>query len=164
MKFSRYKQSNKVFVAFPLDSHVLRTSLITGIRRIPSTQIKHNLACASALACPRFSCRGNPPYYFRGDGEIRTHDPLLARQVLSQLSYTPIPKVWNVVHVARKTIRNQRFLIRFPFYIVTSSLSYMPFPSYTLSSMYRHELLYQMLATTYSPTSSPMQYHRPLKS
>ena len=25
-----------------------------------------------------------------GDGEIRTHDPLLARQVLSQLSYTPI--------------------------------------------------------------------------
>ena len=28
-----------------------------------------------------------------GDGEIRTHDPLLARQVLSQLSYTPILKV-----------------------------------------------------------------------
>ena len=27
-----------------------------------------------------------------GDGEIRTLDPLLARQVLSQLSYTP---VWN---------------------------------------------------------------------
>ena len=26
----------------------------------------------------------------RGDGEIRTHDPLLARQVLSQLSYTPV--------------------------------------------------------------------------
>ena len=25
----------------------------------------------------------------RGDGEIRTLDPLLARQVLSQLSYTP---------------------------------------------------------------------------
>ena len=24
-----------------------------------------------------------------GDGEIRTHDPLLARQMLSQLSYTP---------------------------------------------------------------------------
>ena len=28
--------------------------------------------------------------YLRGDGEIRTLDPLLARQVLSQLSYTPI--------------------------------------------------------------------------
>ena len=27
-----------------------------------------------------------------GDGEIRTLDPLLARQVLSQLSYTPIGK------------------------------------------------------------------------
>ena len=30
-------------------------------------------------------CSQNPD----GDGEIRTHDPLLARQVLSQLSYTP---------------------------------------------------------------------------
>ena len=29
-----------------------------------------------------------------GDGEIRTHDPLLARQVLSQLSYTPI-WIWH---------------------------------------------------------------------
>ena len=28
-----------------------------------------------------------------GDGEIRTLDPLLARQVLSQLSYTPI-EIW----------------------------------------------------------------------
>ena len=28
--------------------------------------------------------------YPSGDGEIRTLDPLLARQVLSQLSYTPI--------------------------------------------------------------------------
>jgi hypothetical protein len=26
---------------------------------------------------------------YGGDNEIRTHDPLLARQVLSQLSYTP---------------------------------------------------------------------------
>ena len=28
-----------------------------------------------------------------GDGEIRTLDPLLARQVLSQLSYTPMVRV-----------------------------------------------------------------------
>ena len=34
---------------------------------------------------PSFSC-------LNGDGEIRTHDPLLARQVLSQLSYSPINK------------------------------------------------------------------------
>ena len=31
-----------------------------------------------------------PSFYLRGDGEIRTLDPLLARQVLSQLSYTPM--------------------------------------------------------------------------
>ena len=31
-----------------------------------------------------------------GDGEIRTLDPLLARQVLSQLSYTPILMVCAV--------------------------------------------------------------------
>ena len=30
---------------------------------------------------------------FGGDDGIRTHDPLLAGQVLSQLSYTPIPGV-----------------------------------------------------------------------
>ena len=28
--------------------------------------------------------------YLYGDGEIRTLDPLLARQVLSQLSYAPV--------------------------------------------------------------------------
>ena len=27
---------------------------------------------------------------YNGDSEIRTRDPLLARQVLSQLSYTPV--------------------------------------------------------------------------
>ena len=32
-----------------------------------------------------------------GDGEIRTLDPLLARQVLSQLSYTPTGKIYLVV-------------------------------------------------------------------
>ena len=34
-------------------------------------------------------------YSASGDGEIRTLDPLLARQVLSQLSYTPILKIWQ---------------------------------------------------------------------
>ena len=29
-------------------------------------------------------------HHVTGDGEIRTLDPLLARQVLSQLSYTPM--------------------------------------------------------------------------
>ena len=40
-----------------------------------------------------FKVRGTPQAKLlsaNGDGEIRTLDPLLARQVLSQLSYTPI--------------------------------------------------------------------------
>ena len=36
-----------------------------------------------------------------GDGEIRTLDPLLARQVLSQLSYTPIN---SGVHLLSHTV------------------------------------------------------------
>ena len=37
----------------------------------------------------RFSRYGPAAFAANGDGEIRTLDPLLARQVLSQLSYTP---------------------------------------------------------------------------
>ena len=41
-------------------------------------------------------CRGEIPFGISGgDDGIRTHDPLLAGQVLSQLSYTPIK--WFVV-------------------------------------------------------------------
>ena len=40
-----------------------------------------------AILFPRFPAYGRKR--FGGDNEIRTHDPLLARQVLSQLSYTP---------------------------------------------------------------------------
>ena len=36
-----------------------------------------------------FQCLAGSFVPATGDGEIRTHDPLLARQVLSQLSYTP---------------------------------------------------------------------------
>ena len=37
-----------------------------------------------------------------GDGEIRTLDPLLARQVLSQLSYTPMsPSLCLLQHDCR---------------------------------------------------------------
>ena len=38
-----------------------------------------------------------------GDGEIRTLDPLLARQVLSQLSYTPIAFRLNGLKWTRTT-------------------------------------------------------------
>ena len=42
---------------------------------------------------------------FRGDNEIRTRDPLLARQVLSQLSYTPIiPGVHLCSHIVTNVV------------------------------------------------------------
>ena len=41
--------------------------------------------CELPIACNQFCIRIGS-----GDGEIRTLDPLLARQVLSQLSYAPI--------------------------------------------------------------------------
>ncbi len=36
---------------------------------------------------------------YGGDKEIRTLDPLRARQVLSQLSYTPIYKYQTISHI-----------------------------------------------------------------
>ena len=51
---------------------------------------------ASTLSCKHDVCnlfRICNSHCYRGDGEIRTLDPLLARQVLSQLSYTPIGTV-----------------------------------------------------------------------
>ena len=49
-----------------------------------------------------------------GDGEIRTLDPLLARQVLSQLSYAPI-YLWTpylVIHGLKWTRTTDLTLIR----------------------------------------------------
>ena len=40
-----------------------------------------------------------------GDGEIRTLDPLLARQVLSQLSYAPI-LIWQPPTLPRRLQRS----------------------------------------------------------
>ena len=42
----------------------------------------------------QFSRYNRQFYYLSGDNEIRTRDPLLARQVLSQLSYTPMVSVF----------------------------------------------------------------------
>ncbi len=47
-----------------------------------------------------------------GDGEIRTHDPLLARQVLSQLSYTPIETMVFHIHGLKWTRTIDLTLIR----------------------------------------------------
>ena len=46
-------------------------------------------------------CAALQPASQNGDGEIRTLDPLLARQVLSQLSYTPI---FSGVHLLSHTV------------------------------------------------------------
>ena len=42
-----------------------------------------------------FKVHFSPAFFLlaSGDGEIRTLDPLLARQVLSQLSYAPVDKI-----------------------------------------------------------------------
>ena len=74
-----------------------------------------------------------------GDGEIRTHDPLLARQVLSQLSYTPIGMGLSGLEPPTSRLSGVR----------SNQLSYKPFFN---------------LAATCSPTPSPVQYHRPLRS
>ena len=72
-----------------------------------------------------------------GDNEIRTLDLLLARQALSQLSYTPI-----------------------------MGLSGLEPPTSRLSGVRSNRLSYKPinLASTYSPVPSPAKYHRPLKS
>ena len=90
-----------------------------------------------------FACKTR----LNGDGEIRTLDPLLARQVLSQLSYAPISKA----SLAAPPM----------------GLSGLEPPTSRLSGVRSNLLSYKPffnLAATYSPTSSPMQYHRPLKS
>ena len=43
--------------------------------------------------------------FYDGDGEIRTLDPLLARQVLSQLSYAPI-LIWQPPTLPRRLQRS----------------------------------------------------------
>ena len=53
-------------------------------------------------------CKSNF-HCFSGDGEIRTLDPLLARQVLSQLSYTP-REITNFFEIC---YRNSKFLLSF---------------------------------------------------
>ena len=69
IKFSPYQLLSLYFV---FDSYSLRALVC----------LRLNSNFAYRLVFVKFS--GN------GDGEIRTLDPLLARQVLSQLSYTPI--------------------------------------------------------------------------
>ena len=45
-----------------------------------------------------FGCRRFLTLAFGGDERDRTDDPLLAKQVLSQLSYTPVAILMKVFH------------------------------------------------------------------
>ena len=65
MKFSMYTQS--------LLRRAIRSYFVTS-QKLSSLLVRYTVLC----------------FWPNGDGEIRTLDPLLARQVLSQLSYTPI--------------------------------------------------------------------------
>ena len=67
---------------FDLLRHVLRTIKISYQPILFKQALKSCLSLDFGIA-----------HCYRGDGEIRTLDPLLARQVLSQLSYTPIGTV-----------------------------------------------------------------------
>ena len=72
MQFSRYNNGcNRIQVG--LSGLEPPTSRLSGVR---SNQLSYKPILKS--------------FDFSGDEEIRTLDPLLARQVLSQLSYTPI--------------------------------------------------------------------------
>ena len=85
------------------------------------------------------------PSAANGDGGIRTLDPLLARQVLSQLSYTPI-------------------IGSFVFRLQPMGLSGLEPPTSRLSGVRSNLLSYKPfynLAATCFPTPSPVQYHRP---
>ena len=47
-----------------------------------------------------------------GDGEIRTLDPLLARQVLSQLSYTPMdPGIHLLSHIVSNIVPSAAYVL-----------------------------------------------------
>ena len=61
-------------------------SILISVWSFQCTQVRYTVLC----------------FWPNGDGEIRTLDPLLARQVLSQLSYTPIWILFNSIGLAFK--------------------------------------------------------------
>ena len=99
MKFSRYKshfvQRHSCFrsscgtsLLFTFRTMVLMLSKF--LRNFPSALQSRTSFAFEVLLELLFVCISCKCTDANGDGEIRTHDPLLARQVLSQLSYTPI--------------------------------------------------------------------------
>ena len=106
-----------------------------------------------------------------GDGEIRTLDPLLARQVLSQLSYTPmdagLPSFQrrSLIHLCSVFISISQSLVALPFQVM--GLSGLEPPTSRLSGVRSNQLSYEPIlnpATTYFPGQSPTKYLRPIVS
>ena len=98
-----------------------------------------------------------------GDGEIRTLDPLLARQVLSQLSYTPmdagLPSFQrrSLIHLCSVFISISQSLVALPFQVM--GLSGLEPPTSRLSGVRSNRLSYKPgydLALTCSPIPSPV--------
>ena len=88
MRFSRYGAKIKICSAAQKACFLKRLTnfiFIACLHASEETQFP-NCSVHSAIYLPSAPIRSRSA---SGDGEIRTLDPLLARQVLSQLSYTP---------------------------------------------------------------------------
>ena len=88
-----------------------------------------------------------------GDGEIRTLDPLLARQVLSQLSYTPmdagLPSFQrrSLIHFCSVFISISQSLLALPFWVM--GLSGLEPPTSRLSGVRSNQLSYKPILKSF---------------
>ena len=90
-----------------------------------------------------------------GDGEIRTLDPLLARQVLSQLSYTPmdagLPSFQrrSLIQLCSVFISISQSLVALPFQVM--GLSGLEPPTSRLSGVRSNRLSYKPIEIRHPP-------------
>ena len=90
-----------------------------------------------------------------GDGESRTLDPLLARQVLSQLSYTPMDagltyfQRRSIIHLCSVFISISQSLVALPFGVM--GLSGLEPPTSRLSGVRSNRLSYKPIEIRHPP-------------
>ena len=110
------------------------TSRLSGVR-------SNRLSYKPIFVSHPFECLTN------GDGEIRTLDPLLARQVLSQLSYTPMDagltsfQRRSLIHLCSVFISISQSLLALPFWVM--GLSGLEPPTSRLSGVRSNRLSYK---------------------